>query len=67
MDNMRGILLMVGAMAAVAVEEHGGQIEAASEVGQGVLSLETVPSGQWTATKLRAVVSLALFLLIGIE
>ena len=41
--------------------ESRADAEAASEVGQGVLSLETVPSGQWTATKLRAVVSLALW------
>ncbi len=41
--------------------ESRADAEASSEVGQGVLSLETVPSGQWTSTKLRAVVSLALW------
>ena len=41
--------------------ESRADAEAASEVSRGVLSLETVPAGQWTATKLRAVVSLALW------
>ncbi|MGD8485492.1 MAG: LuxR C-terminal-related transcriptional regulator [Chloroflexota bacterium] len=35
--------------------------EAASQVGQAVLGLETVPAGQWTGHMLRATISLALW------